>query len=100
MDCQDYITDSAERKKGQHLRLVERGAIKALKQEGLGIRAIARRIGCAPSTVTNELRRGTPARKSNKGKAPGYSPTLSTRPTDRLVTGVRKQTPAAALLAG
>ena len=76
MDCQDYITDSTERKKGQHLRMVERGAIKALKQEGLGIRAIAKRIGCAPSTVTNELRRGTPARKSNKGKAPGYSPTL------------------------
>lgn len=76
MDCQDYTTDSTERKKGQHLRMVERGAIKALKQEGLGIRAIARRIGCAPSTVTNELRRGTPARKSNKGKAPGYSPTL------------------------
>ena len=41
MDCQDYNTDSAERKKGQHLRLVERGAIKALKQEGLGIRATA-----------------------------------------------------------
>ena len=59
MDCQDYITDSTERKKGQHLRMVERGAIKALKQEGLGIRAIAKRIGCAPSTVTNELRRGT-----------------------------------------
>ena len=54
MDCQDYITDSTERKKGQHLRMVERGAIKALKQEGLGIRAIAKRIGCAPSTVTNE----------------------------------------------
>ena len=34
------------------------------------------KIGCAPSTVTNELRRGTPARKSNKGKAPGYSPKL------------------------
>lgn len=103
MDCQDYITDSAERKKGQHLRLVERGAIKALKQEGLGIRAIAGRIGCAPSTVTNELRRGTPARKSNKGKhraTPQHWEKPSTRPTDRLVTGIRKQTPAAALLAG
>ena len=76
MDCQDYITESVERKKGQHLSMVERGAIKALKQQGLGIRAIAREVGCAPSTITNELRRGTPVRKSTKGKAPGYSPKL------------------------
>ncbi len=54
----------------------ERGAIKALVKQGLGIRAIARAIGCAPSTVTNELRRGTPPRKSNRGKAPSYSPKL------------------------
>ena len=76
MDCHHCITESAERKKGQHLRMEDRGAIKVLKKQGLGPRAIARQIGCAPSTVTNELRRGTPARKSNKGKAPGYSPTL------------------------
>ena len=76
MDCHHCITESAERKKGQHLRMEDRGAIKVLKKLGLGTRAIARQIGCAPSTVTNELRRGTPARKSNKGKAPGYSPTL------------------------
>ena len=76
MDCHHCITESAERKKGQHLRMEDRGAIKVLKKLGLGTRAIARQIGCAPSTVTNELRRGTPARKSNKGKAPGYSPKL------------------------
>lgn len=76
MDCHHCITESAERKKGQHLRMEDRGAIKVLKKQGLGPRAIARQIGCAPSTVTNEFRRGTPARKSNKGKTPGYSPTL------------------------
>lgn len=76
MDCHHCITESAERKKGQHLRMEDRGAIKVLKKQGLSTRAIARQIGCAPSTVTNELRRGTPARKSNKGKAPGYSPKL------------------------
>ena len=76
MDCHHCITEYAERKKGQHLRMEDRGAIKVLKKLGLGTRAIARQIGCAPSTVTNELRRGTPARKSNKGKAPGYSPKL------------------------
>lgn len=74
MDSYYCTTESAERKKGQHLRMEDRGAIKALVKQGLGIRAIARQIGCAPSTVTNELRRGTPVRKSNKGKAPGYSP--------------------------
>lgn len=76
MDCHHYTTEPAERKKGQHLRMEDRGAIKVLKQQGLGLRAIARQIGCSPSTVTNELRRGTPARRSNKGKAPGYSPKL------------------------
>lgn len=76
MDCHHCITESAEHKKGQHLRMEDRGAIKVLKKQGLGPRAIARQIGCAPSTVTNELWRGTPARKSNKGKAPGYSPKL------------------------
>ena len=76
MDCQDYITVKPERKKGEHLRPEERGAIKVLRKQGLGIRAIAREVGCAPSTVTNELRRGTPPRKSNRGKAPGYSPEL------------------------
>ena len=74
MDNQDYSTEFAERKKGQHLRMEDRGAIKALKQEGLGVRAIARRLGCAPSTVSDELKRGTPPRKSSKGRPPGYSP--------------------------
>ena len=69
MDCQEYITVSAERKRGQHLGPEERGAIKALAKQGLGVGAIARNIGCAPSTIHYELRRGTPARKSSKGKA-------------------------------
>ena len=76
MDCHNYSTNETERKKGQHLRMEDRGAIKALRQQGLGIRAIARQVGCAPSTVTNELRRGTPARKSIRGRAPGYFPNL------------------------
>ena len=59
---------------GQHLGPEERGAIKALKKQGVGVRAISRAIGCAPSIVTNELERGTPPRRSSKGKAPGYSP--------------------------
>lgn len=76
MDCQDYITVKPERKKGGHLGREERGAIKVLRKQGLSIRTIAREVGCAPSTVTNELERGTPSRKSSRGKAPGYSPKL------------------------
>ena len=64
MDCQDYITESVERKKGQHLQREERGAIQHLKNAGYTNRAIARAIGCSPTTVGNELKRGTPPRKS------------------------------------
>ena len=52
MDCHHCITESAERKKGQHLRMEDRGAIKVLKKQGLGPRAIARQIGCAPYKST------------------------------------------------
>ena len=65
MDCQDYITESVERKKGQHLQREERGAIQHLKNAGYTNRAIARAIGCSPTTVGNELKRGTPPRKSS-----------------------------------
>ena len=73
MDCPKYTTEKGERKKDQHLRMEDRGAIKVLKKQGLGVRAIARAIGCAPSTVTNELRRGIPERKGGRGRMPGYS---------------------------
>lgn len=72
MDCHDYITETLERKKGQHLQAEERGAIQHLKRQGFSNRAIAREIGCSPTTVGNELRRGTAPRKSNKGRVPGY----------------------------
>ena len=73
MGCRHYITDLPERKSGQHLQREERGAIQALKRQGLSNRAIARELGCSPTTIGNELRRGTPPRKSSKGRAPGYS---------------------------
>lgn len=73
MDKQDYIINPPERKKGRHLTAEDRRAIQALRKEGYGVRAIARNIGCAPATITCELRRGTPARKSTRGRAPGYS---------------------------
>lgn len=37
MDCHNYSTTETERKKGRHLRMEDRDAIKALRQQGLGI---------------------------------------------------------------
>ena len=73
MDCPDYITVEPERKPGQHLQREERGAIQRLRRLGYSNRAIARELNCSPTTVRNELLRGTPPRKSNKGRVPGYS---------------------------
>ena len=104
MACPKYSTEMAERKKGQHLRMEERGAIKALEKQGLGVRAIARAIGCAPTTVTNELRRGTPARKEYTRADPklfaqaGGSSLCSE--AERTVTGRPKQRNAATLSNG
>src|ERR1700750_2745399 len=42
---------------GTHLELVERERLAALKAEGLSLRAIARPLGRAASTISRELRR-------------------------------------------
>jgi IS30 family transposase len=42
---------------GTHLRLEERECLAALKGEGLSLRAIARQLGRAASTISRELRR-------------------------------------------
>lgn len=73
MGCQDYITTEPERKRGQHLGPTERGAIQELRKLGFSYRAIAHKVNCAHGTVQNELKLGTPPRKSRKGRAPGYS---------------------------
>lgn len=65
-------TNLTERKRGQHLGAEERGAIQALKKQGLSNRAIACIINCSPSTVGYELRRGTP-KYTGRGRRPGYS---------------------------
>lgn len=76
MDCPDYNTAEPERKAGQHLQREDRGTIQHLHRLGYSNRAIARELHCSPTTVGNELRRGTPSRKSNRGRAPGYSARL------------------------
>lgn len=73
MDCQNYTTETAERKKRQHLQREDRGAIQHLKRQGYSNRAITREIGCSPSTVANELRRGIPPCKGSRGRMPAYT---------------------------
>ena len=65
-------TNFKERKRGQHLRAEERGAIQALKKQGLSNRKIAEELNCSPSTIGYELRRGTPT-YSGRGRRAEYS---------------------------
>ena len=46
-------------KKGKHLSYEERVIIQIRFKDNYSIRAIAREIGCLPSTVSNEIVRGS-----------------------------------------
>ena len=48
-------------KKGKHLTYEERVLIQIRLKDNYSIRAIAREIGCSPSTVSNEIARGSVA---------------------------------------
>ena len=84
MDCQDYITEPAERKKGQHLQREERGAIQHLKGQGYQTepspeRSVARRppwqTNCGSAhRLERAIRAGNPATQQGVERP-------STRPT-------------------
>ncbi len=73
MDHSYSNTEFANHVHGKHLSLDERGQIQALHREGLSLRKIAERVGCAHTTVMYELRRGTPDKKPGRGRKPMYS---------------------------
>ena len=50
------------------MTIEDRGAIQAMKKLGHSNRAIG-----SPTTISNELKRGTPPRTGSRGRAPGYS---------------------------
>lgn len=56
--------------KGKHLTFEERVIIQLRIKDGISIRAIAREIGCSPTTVSNEIKRGTVLMYKNQ--APHY----------------------------
>ena len=45
--------------KGKHLSFEERVIIQTRLKDGYSIRAIARELGCSPSTISYEVKRGT-----------------------------------------
>ena len=57
MDSLHSIMD--KRKKGTHLSLEERVIIQTRLKDHCSLRSIAREIGCSPSTIHYEIKRGT-----------------------------------------
>ena len=60
MSSDQQESEVVERRRGQHLTLLDRGVIEAGLRAGRSFRAIARELKCSPSTVSNEVKRGTP----------------------------------------
>ena len=67
MDCHHCITGPQNARRDSIFAWKTEEPSKS-SEAGLGPRAIARQIGCAPSTVTNELRRGTRLARAAMGK--------------------------------
>lgn len=55
----DQFNDNTLHIKGKHLSKEERINIEIRLKDGWSVRAIAREIGCSPTTVSNEIKRGT-----------------------------------------
>lgn len=68
MSQEYYSTETEKRKRWKHLDAYERGQIEALKRQSKSNRAIAREIGCSPTTIGKELRNGTPEKKGSRGR--------------------------------
>lgn len=73
MDQLNSTIITPERERGQHLTFEERCSIKIFRKLGYSLRATAASIGCSPSTVLYELRRGTGKRNGSRGRLPEYS---------------------------
>ena len=71
----NYSTSiTPDRERGQHLKFEDSVSIKVYRQQGHSLRSIADAVGCSPSTVMYELRRGMPERNGDRGRLPSYSP--------------------------
>ena len=75
MDRLNYITSDVRHKKGKHLTLGDRHCIATLTKQGKSCRYIARQLNCSPTTISNEIKRGTLDKASTRGRPSVYSPT-------------------------
>ena len=53
---------------GRYLSFVEREEMAVMRVQGLGVRAIARQLGRAPSTISREFRRNAATRGGKLGR--------------------------------
>jgi IS30 family transposase len=60
-----------------HLTLTDRDRMKALYDDGFGVRKIARTLGISHSTVSRELRRGARGRQTQHGSPGVYEPLVA-----------------------
>jgi IS30 family transposase len=60
-----HLSRSSGPSSGRHLSFAEREEIALWRAQGLGVRAVARRLGRAASTVSRELRRNAATRGGN-----------------------------------
>lgn len=73
MDQSNFNTLEPIHERGKHLTEFERGMIQTHLENDLSIRETARRIGCSPQTICNEIKRGL--KEPQKPKAPGRTKT-------------------------
>ena len=78
---------------GQHLKFEDRVSIKIYRQQSKTRVQFVIAIGCFPSTVMYELKRGTPERNGDRGRLPSYSPKRGRqimKPTGRVAIVIQK----------
>ena len=74
MDQLHSTAYTPDRERGQHLKFEDRCSIRIYQKMGYSLRRIATDINCSPSTVRNEILRGTGKRNGTRGRHPEYSP--------------------------
>lgn len=68
----DYNNHNTNSRTNKHLNEADRFYIEKQHQSGESIRAIARSLGRSPSTISDELKRGTVEQIQQERKVKGY----------------------------
>lgn len=96
MDSKHYITFCTKPKKGQHLTLEERGAIKALHKQGLSVRRLPETLAALrpPSHMnSNEAHQSERVVKAELPDTLRNSAKLSTEPIEEVTGNLLRQLP-------